>query len=657
MEGQFHLNNSTAGNDMHSLNHRNGKLAAPLHLQRLEKALRVDLLLRQVESYVDDSDYMDGQDPLLVSGLTKQQLRSFKTRAYNLGKVKKSKKWIKQILIEKSDSSDTDFQDDFDFDMFGNNYSMTEEDEETIEDMMKFANMKKHIKRGMIGEDDDLFGDVRIQPHPYKTYTSSVLSSTLPKTIAHLQPNMIKDSGMIKTTPEGPKPKKPRTNNKSTKQRKTSTTSSMSAPAAPKTLTLGEISVLPVVSTSTVTTSAPSAAVVTLSSIFNEDPIPITLPVGTGMIQRSRSLDAGSSANLLPDSISITAISSPTTMASSFSLPLTAMPLVENDPMKKFRLLDEIPYDMTLPDEILQSESGDESPSGFSDVVSSNRLPEEAAETDESNNSLLSQSLSSPPSVVHTIPSKAATAPSTPTGLSASAKQLSQISAGLVQKKSGSSSSTCSQNRTKAVRKPVKLLPTTTPVSVQISISTPATPTSVSSSASSVMTREMMMSAKRKRHWMNIAKKGFIKSHGKVTARRATGLDHCRTVSKNCKNGWAVVYKKWAAKLAKEIKNTEPGKPVSEQMQLRKDMMSFWLGSKWMQSIPKEVIKVEIRKIRPTEVRVVKPVKQQDQCIIDLDDNHSIPSPMASCLPDSFTLSSPSCRVFSPKSDVKKRIF
>src|SRR5689334_19029125 len=112
MDTQFHLNNM-AGGDSYTLlshhmnsNHMQGtrdgnKLAAPLHLQRLEKALRVDMLLRQVESYLDDSDYgLEGkQDPLLVSGLSRQQLRSIKSRAYNLGKVKKSKKWIKQILL------------------------------------------------------------------------------------------------------------------------------------------------------------------------------------------------------------------------------------------------------------------------------------------------------------------------------------------------------------------------------------------------------------------------------------------------------------------------------------------------------------------------------------------------------------------------------
>jgi hypothetical protein len=323
--------------------------------------------------------------------------------------------------------------------------------------------------------------------------------------------------------------------------------------------------------------------------------------------------------------------------------------------------LDEIPYDMTLPDEILQSESGDESPSIFSDIVSSNVLPDEAAGTDESNNSLLSQSLSSPPSVERskvTAP-KAATAPSTPTGLSATANHLVQITSG--SNKKGSSSSTCSQKR-KQNRKTISL-PTTLTPSVQISVSTPATPSSVSSSASSVMTREMMMSAKRKRHWMNIAKKGFIKSHCKIATRRTNCTDHCKAVSKICKNGWNGVYKKWAAKLAKEIRSNEPGKQLSEKVQLRKEMMSYWLGNNWMENVPKEVIKVEIRKvIRPADIKVIEIKKE---CIIDLDENHAIPSPMASCLPDTFSSSSSlsppsSARMmtpsFTPKAEsIKKR--
>ncbi|XP_067097346.1 chromatin-remodeling ATPase INO80 isoform X1 [Osmerus mordax] len=128
-------------------------LAKPLHLQHLERSLRLDGFLRQTASIFnrdltsDDSDESDGalgegpslrttnpQTPLAVKeescdteeGLTEgnplngallqgKEQKTDKTSLYNFSKLKKSRKWLKSILLsDDTTDSDTD-SDDSDF--------------------------------------------------------------------------------------------------------------------------------------------------------------------------------------------------------------------------------------------------------------------------------------------------------------------------------------------------------------------------------------------------------------------------------------------------------------------------------------------------------------------------------------------------------------
>jgi len=451
------------------------RLAKPLHLQRLERALRIDHLLRQVESFLDDP----ADEPLLVP-LHKGQIRTLKTRAYNLSKVTKSKKWLKSVLLDKSDS-DSDFGDDF------SNYQNEDEEDESIEDMIRYANMRKHVKKGMLGVEDDLFGELKVQSNPYKSYSASIISSSS----VSKPPN---SPSKTATLTDG-KAKKPRKTNSKTPSRKKVSSSS---------------AVLPPIAASTSTTLTNAG------------------------IQRSHSLDSAPAT--LPDSISITPIpilgsigasSLPSSSASSISVSVC------EDPIKRFKadkLLDEIPYDMTLPDEILQSESSNEADGPPSctrslndEVVYTNKLPVDIFDT-ESNNSLLSQCMSSPPSIVHPTPIlpssvKSATAPSTPTGLSKSHSKLSFNS----------------KNRWKPIRKPAPLPPVS--ISLQTSASTPATPTSVSSSIAGTcsISHDTIIRARRKGLWLSITKNDIPRKHSAIMRLHLSKVSQCKILAEACK--------------------------------------------------------------------------------------------------------------------------
>lgn len=105
------------------------QLAEPVHIQQLEHALRIEPLLSYVENIVkepvgfssDGCDSSDGEfdflqpclrdedDNKILNGITitKAERKADKTRLYNLGKAKKGRKWLKNILLSDS-SSDED---------------------------------------------------------------------------------------------------------------------------------------------------------------------------------------------------------------------------------------------------------------------------------------------------------------------------------------------------------------------------------------------------------------------------------------------------------------------------------------------------------------------------------------------------------------------
>ncbi|XP_020632652.1 DNA helicase INO80-like [Orbicella faveolata] len=112
-------------------------LAAPLHVQHLEKALRLDPFLSYLEGVFtdpystnisdDDSELGDNEeeplpkgeegllngvtDGMIINGsLSRDELRIDKTRLYNFSKIKKDRRWLKEVLL--SDSSDTSCDED-----------------------------------------------------------------------------------------------------------------------------------------------------------------------------------------------------------------------------------------------------------------------------------------------------------------------------------------------------------------------------------------------------------------------------------------------------------------------------------------------------------------------------------------------------------------
>ncbi|CAG2122032.1 unnamed protein product, partial [Medioppia subpectinata] len=72
----------------------NQLMAKPVYLQRLEHALRLDGLIAQVHRSLNEKNL----DEELNTNISKQQSKAVKTRVYNLSKVKKNKKWLKNIL-------------------------------------------------------------------------------------------------------------------------------------------------------------------------------------------------------------------------------------------------------------------------------------------------------------------------------------------------------------------------------------------------------------------------------------------------------------------------------------------------------------------------------------------------------------------------------
>lgn len=109
---------------------QNGEVASPLHIQRVENALSLDRLL----TYIDDlgrrnqqsdietstdaetdvdqqhDSHLDQQGNKLHNGIvtTKAERRADKARLYNFSKVKKGRKWLKNVLLSDSSSDEED---------------------------------------------------------------------------------------------------------------------------------------------------------------------------------------------------------------------------------------------------------------------------------------------------------------------------------------------------------------------------------------------------------------------------------------------------------------------------------------------------------------------------------------------------------------------
>lgn len=150
-----------------SINNDHGLLAKPLHLQRLEEAVRLEPFLDYVQtifnspkSDADNNETEESQseadlDEEFISGKfnSRQERRYDRMRLYNFSKVKKSRKWLKNILLTDSSESDE------------SNESVTEED---MHDMLKYRKLQK-ISQAEFRSNPDL--------RQYQYYSAGLLSN------------------------------------------------------------------------------------------------------------------------------------------------------------------------------------------------------------------------------------------------------------------------------------------------------------------------------------------------------------------------------------------------------------------------------------------------------------------------------------------------
>ncbi|GIY61517.1 chromatin-remodeling ATPase INO80 [Caerostris darwini] len=124
-----------------SINNDHGLLAKPLHLQRLEQAVRLEPFLNYFENVYNESlsenenadegsrsDFELDGEIFREKFNYRQERQCDRLRLYNFSKVKKNRVWLKDILL--SDSSDSDDSND----------SITEED---LQDMLKLHKLQK----------------------------------------------------------------------------------------------------------------------------------------------------------------------------------------------------------------------------------------------------------------------------------------------------------------------------------------------------------------------------------------------------------------------------------------------------------------------------------------------------------------------------------
>lgn len=91
----------------------------------------------------------------MTANISKQQLKATKTRIYNLSKVKKNKKWLKNILLDKSDSSESDLESE-------------QQADECIRDMIRFHQLQKKTRKEF---------ESNPQAKQYQNYSLSLLAS------------------------------------------------------------------------------------------------------------------------------------------------------------------------------------------------------------------------------------------------------------------------------------------------------------------------------------------------------------------------------------------------------------------------------------------------------------------------------------------------
>ena len=179
------------------------RIAKPLHLQRLEAALDLTLLMRQVQSFIgpnvklampSDHKHVSSLSTMSISASDpplKPSLKSIKAKSYNLSKVKKSKRWIKNVILDGQLSSDDEDEETLFKSMTASGLSrasLTKEgkrkkkkEDDMVNDMIKFNNFtrkfKKELEEKKAAEADGTL-EGPVIPKKYERYSYSVMNNS-----------------------------------------------------------------------------------------------------------------------------------------------------------------------------------------------------------------------------------------------------------------------------------------------------------------------------------------------------------------------------------------------------------------------------------------------------------------------------------------------
>ncbi|XP_066594162.1 chromatin-remodeling ATPase INO80 isoform X2 [Prorops nasuta] len=144
------------------------EMAAPLHLQRLERSLNVQPFLRQINQLFEDhaseeeksesSVSIEGSDTCIDDVLTrKEEERINKLRLYNMSNVGEERRWLQDILLsDSSDSSGSGSESDS---------TITEDD---FQEMLKFHILRKKYQGRFYQKPENI---------QYQYYSAGLLSS------------------------------------------------------------------------------------------------------------------------------------------------------------------------------------------------------------------------------------------------------------------------------------------------------------------------------------------------------------------------------------------------------------------------------------------------------------------------------------------------
>ncbi|KZC05466.1 Putative DNA helicase Ino80 [Dufourea novaeangliae] len=144
------------------------EMAAPLHLQRLERSLNVQPFLRQINELFQDpaseddksisSESSEGSDTYLDSVLIrKEEERINKLRLYNMSSVGEERRWLQDILLSDSSDSSASGSD--------TDSPVTEED---FQDMLKFHILRKKYQGRFYQKPENI---------QYQYYSAGLLSN------------------------------------------------------------------------------------------------------------------------------------------------------------------------------------------------------------------------------------------------------------------------------------------------------------------------------------------------------------------------------------------------------------------------------------------------------------------------------------------------